>query len=447
MESYSHPKTLIKGWTNDPIPNFSLSASGLIILADLSTVARRTALRGGSSWLDFLLLVPGLHYQQAADELAHGETAALSAIEVLRDGRPVSHQIVNRAVVSYILRSAREGTTVVLDVGEIPVRSRGWRARGPRADVYAMKGGGRRRDLPDLGWAAHLLYLASPVLTCVAAVLIVMLGDFWALAFLIGLMISRILNIFVIKQRSRAKPQILPPPFSQPIQPSTTARITQYVIDIDPATTVILRGLSTDLQALTTTVWLRPKTHVEGYLEATAKVLVYLVAACSGNATQAGNLILLVLVLVSAGLLALSNAQVKSLMNGGRIVAPSPEDGFTGGAGGGVGGLGGGGGRRRQVRGGMRGGRGGGRISGGNAAYRRDAARRQSTETWPGSSDLSSLNGMEDSAEKGEAGDVMRRSSFTVDDAVDYRVHIDTRLGTLDVVARRDRDQRTPGMF
>ncbi|ROW10227.1 hypothetical protein VMCG_01968 [Cytospora schulzeri] len=404
MDEYSHPKTLIQGWNNTPIPNFSLSASGLIILADLSTVAQRTALRGGSSWFDFLLLVPGLHYQQAANELHHGETAVLPAIEVGRDGTPVSHSIVNRAVVSYVLRSAREGRTVVLDVGELPVKTPGWRARG-----------------------------------------------LWALGLLLALMASRILNIYVIKQRSRTPkppppPKTLPPPFSSHSHShpnNNSSRITQYIIDIDPTTTVILRGLSTDLQALTTTVWLRPKTHVEGYLEATAKVLVYLVAACSGNATQAGNIILLVLVLVSAGLLALSNAQVKGLRNGGRVVAPSPpeDDKLTGGGGGG--GAGGRCGRCSH-----------GRVSGGgdltttmttttNGRRRRSVRRREGRETWPlGDNELSRLDGMEDSVEKGEAGDVFGGSYTTGDDPVDYRVQLDTRLGTLEVVATRDRDKR-----
>ncbi|KAH8762089.1 hypothetical protein F5883DRAFT_605928 [Diaporthe sp. PMI_573] len=326
--------TLIPGWTNTPIPNFSLSAAGLLVLADLNTIAQRTSLRGGSSWFDSLLLAPGLHYQQAADEVAHGDAKTLVAVEIQPDGKPASHQIVNHAVVNYVLRTAKEGETVVLDVGEIPVKSRSWRAGraargGQRSSVYAG-GWGRRGGgvaLPDLGWTAHLLYLASPLLTCVAIVLIVLVGDWWALALIAALMLSRILNIFVIKQRSRPKPKVLPPPFSHPLSLDLrVARITQYSINISPVTTVILRGLSSDLQALTTTVWLRPKTHAEGYLEAIAKVLVYLVAACSGNATQAGNLIMLVLLLVSGGLLALSNASVTGLRNAGKVVAPSPED-------------------------------------------------------------------------------------------------------------------------
>lgn len=239
-------------------------------------------------------------------------------------------------------------------------------------------------------------------------------------------MVSRILNIFVIKQRSRQKPKALPPPFSQPVSPKAD-RITQYTVDIAPDTAVVLRGLSSGLRALTTTVWLRPKTPVEGYLEATAKVLVYLVAACSGNATQAGNLVMLVLVLASAGLLALSNAQVRGLRSGGRAVAPPPaRDKLTGGRGARCGGC--------------------SRAPGGNPADRRGAPRREVAEAWPLSSDISSMNGMEDSVEKGEAGDGLGRS-YIDEDPVNYRVQLDTRLGTLEVVARRDRDKRIHGGY
>lgn len=171
--------TLIPGWTNTPIPNFSLSAAGLLVLADLNTIAQRTSLRGGSSWFDSLLLAPGLHYQQAADEVAHGDAKTLVAVEIQPDGKPASHQIVNQAVVNYVLRTAKEGETVVLDVGEIPVKSRSWRTGRKRASVYAggRGGGGGGVVLPDLGWTAHLLYLASPLLTCVAIVMIILVGD------------------------------------------------------------------------------------------------------------------------------------------------------------------------------------------------------------------------------------------------------------------------------
>lgn len=175
--TYFDPTPLIPGWTTHPIPSFTLSAAGLLVLADLSTVAQRTALRGGSSWFDSLLLVPGLHYQQAADELARGEGAAvLIAVEDSgSDGAVLSHRIVNQAVVNYVLRIAKEGETVLLDVGAVPSRSR---TRGTTKSQRAVLYAGQEADHgQELSWAAHLLYLASPALTCVAVVLIVLLSD------------------------------------------------------------------------------------------------------------------------------------------------------------------------------------------------------------------------------------------------------------------------------
>lgn len=171
----------IPGWSSQPIPHFSLSASGLIVLADLSTIAQRTALRGGSSWLDSLLLAPGLHYQQAADDLFRGEGAqVLTAVELDRDGKPTAHRIVNQAVVSYVLRVAKEGRTVVLDVGEISLKRRSWtthRKESARRGQRAMLYGGSAQVEESLSVAAQLLYVASPVLTCVAIVLVVLLKD------------------------------------------------------------------------------------------------------------------------------------------------------------------------------------------------------------------------------------------------------------------------------
>lgn len=79
------------------------------------------------------------------------------------------------------------------------------------------------------------------------------------------------------------------------------------------------------LQAITTSAWLAAPTHVEGYLEAAAKLLVYLVAALSGNMSQAGALVFMGLLLVTAGLLGLSNAHAKSFRMHGRIAAPTQE--------------------------------------------------------------------------------------------------------------------------
>lgn len=246
-------------------------------------------------------------------------------------------------------------------------------------------------------------------------------------------MTSRLLNIIVIKSRSRPKAPILPYPFTQPTA-VTVPRITQYTITLHDhpphSTVVVLRGLSTDLYALTTTVWLRPKTPVEGYLEATAKMLVYVVAAVSGNATQAGNLVMMALLLTSAGLLALSNARVTGLRNGGRMLAPSPEERYGGGRGNGTGKYGSGSGGHAG------GGDGGASVGGGRNVYVQDPRREDTGETWPTTSEASSLN---DSLEKGPVGRGGLRRTFPSDDSVEYEVQLETRMGRVEVSALRDR--------
>jgi len=323
-------------WTTHPIPGVSLSAGGLLALADLSTVGMRTVITGGSSWLDTLLLAPGLHYQQAADELARrsSSNAMLSAVEQIRGHQSVTFNINNAATTNYIQRIAKPGETVTLDVGLRLRRSQS----GLHATIWAVD------DIPDLGWLSHVFYLMSPVLTIAAIILTVLLRDFWALGSLLALMSSRLLNIWVIKQRT--KHHSAPPPTSnlesseestdsdQPNSASTAtvttprhrhlrARLTEYVVSLgDGKSSVKLRGTPDDLKAITADAWLRSKTHVEGYLEAVAKLIVFLVAAVSGNMTQAGAIVMMTLLLITTGLLALSNANAKSFRINGRVAVP-----------------------------------------------------------------------------------------------------------------------------
>ncbi|KAK4447493.1 hypothetical protein QBC34DRAFT_129279 [Podospora aff. communis PSN243] len=324
-------------WTTHPIPGVSLSAGGLLALADLSTVGMRTVITGGSSWLDTLLLAPGLHYQQAADELARrtSSNAILSAVEPIHGTHSVTLFINNAATASYIQRIAKPGETVTLSVGLRLRRSQS----GLHATIFAVN------DIPDLGWLSHVFYLISPALTIAALVLTVLLRDWWALGSLLALMISRMLNIWVIKQRTKhhASPR-QPPPI--PTEPSTDsdqtttstpgaasphphlARLTEYIVSLSDGrpSTVKLRGTSDDLRAVTAESWLRSKTHLEGYLEAAAKLIVFLVAAVSGNMTQAGAIAMMALLLVTAGLLALSNANAKAFRINGRVAAPEEEE-------------------------------------------------------------------------------------------------------------------------
>lgn len=167
-------------WTTEPIPGVSLSAAGLLALANLSTTAKRTAISGGCNWLDAVVLVPGLHYNQAADKLEDAGSSGtspsfLSAVETVQDGQNLTFPVRNTATANYIRRIARPGQTVTLDVGCPPNTTSRFRLRrsksGRHATLYAGHG------MSDLGWVSQVLYLASPVLTLVAFAFIVLLRD------------------------------------------------------------------------------------------------------------------------------------------------------------------------------------------------------------------------------------------------------------------------------
>lgn len=343
----------ISSWTSTPIPNLALSAGGLLALADLNTIAQRTAITGGSSWLDALVLAPGLHYQQAADSLDQQSAPALSAelglvaaIETTT-GEVRRYVINNIAMVNYLKRlwldGGEDNGVVTLGVGLVEDGD----LDTLRRRLTGLLGRKQRRNpLPpalrgifEMDWLSHVLYLFSPLLTITAITFQVLLQDWWGLAFIVALMISRILNIWCIKERSR-----LPKPLmaslkskiasvSNRLHPPTLkredSRLTHYTIDLGSGRRVIMRGLDVDLQAVTTQAWMRSKTNFDGYLEAMSKLIVYLVAAFSGNLTQAGAIVLMALLLASAGLLGLSNAHSRQLQVHGRRVVRLRVDNGT----------------------------------------------------------------------------------------------------------------------
>lgn len=139
-------------------------------------------------------------------------------------------------------------------------------------------------------------------------------------------MLSRVLNIWIIKQRTKWPKIPRPDPNMSEPNPENSDLLTEYVVDLGHGRVVCMRGLASDLQAITRTSWLRDQTHVEGYLEAAAKLTVYLVAAFSGNLSQIGSIIFLGLLLITAGLLGLSNAHAKALSMYGRLAAPTTEN-------------------------------------------------------------------------------------------------------------------------
>ncbi|KAJ4263581.1 hypothetical protein NW762_006401 [Fusarium torreyae] len=166
-------------------------------------------------------------------------------------------------------------------------------------------------SLSDVDWFSHLLYLGSPLITFSSIAFMVILQDWWGFAIVVTLMVSRILNIWAIKQRMS--------PSDPPTEGITMA---EYSIDLGGGHSVRLRGPDADLQALVTHAWLRAPSSLEGYFEAAAKLMVYMSAALGGNMTQAGAIVLIGLLLSSAALLGLSNAHARGFRMHGRYAMP-----------------------------------------------------------------------------------------------------------------------------
>ncbi|WZH40582.1 hypothetical protein QYS62_001519 [Fusarium acuminatum] len=313
-------RSLIPSWSTTPIPNITLSASGLLVLADLRTISRRTALTGGSSWIDALVLAPGLHYQQACDDLEREAPVGLIALSTQALGE-IQYAVKNTMTANYLKSLCRDGAEeiVTLNVGlDTPwdvIKIIGKVIENRRVIDEEEEDDDADHDdwgsLSDVDWLSHLFYLGSPLITSTSVTFMIIFEDWWGLAILLTLITSRILNIWAIKQR-------MTPSTSSP----ESIAMTEYRIDLGGGHSVRLRGPDADLQALVTHAWLRAQSSLEGYLEATAKLMVYMSAALGGNMTQAGSIVLIGLLVLSAALLGLSNAHARGFRMHGRYAMP-----------------------------------------------------------------------------------------------------------------------------
>lgn len=284
-----HERQQPKQWSKISFPGVSLDAAGLIFLADLTTIAKHTALNGTSSFLDLFVLCPGIHRQQYATELNGGElppTAALTSGYVFR--------IENQATVFYMQKMGVSGHLVTLRVEE-------------------LKPGGKMPEPMDVRKAAtlaSLLYITPVSLTLTALAFVILMEDWWALAVLLILILARTLNAIVVKRRSV-------PGWKGVKEPSVKGDL---LVLLSQDRWIRLQGPVDALKAVTAGQWLRDTTFWEGSLTAIATLLVYINAALTTNASQAGEITILALLLLSVGLVAMSNELQESLyMHGCRI--------------------------------------------------------------------------------------------------------------------------------
>lgn len=275
-------------FTEGTITGISLDAANLVALADLKTIAHRTALIGSASILDVLFLAPGIHCQQAASEVNQGEYPATGAMTT-----GYVFRVENQATVNFLQRIGKPGhlTNVIVS--------------GERKKPYGLF-----LELLRSAPLASLLYLSGLACTITVIVLLAVIHDGWALGVLGMLMFARLLNVAVIKRRSVLG-------WKGALEPDVEGDL---LIIVSQDRWIRMRGMVDDLKIVTAGQWLRELTTIESFVVSFATLLVYGSAALAGNASTIGSLLMGLLLLVSAGILGVCNAATSELRMFDRVV-------------------------------------------------------------------------------------------------------------------------------
>lgn len=271
----------LRDWISEGLSLIPLDLVGLVALADLSDVARRTAVTGTSTLIDVLVLCPGFHRQQDAPNLNGGEypiCAAMTTGYVFR--------VENEAIVSYLQKVGRSGYLTRLTVSN------------------------RSSTLFGASMISVIAYLGGILLSVTTMVLLFLLDDLHGLAFVGVLVFVRLVNVMIIQSRAVMgwKGE------SEPGQRS------DLIILLSQDRWVRLQGTVDDVKAVTSGQWLRELTTIESTCITFTTLVMYLNVSVAARATQEGKILLAILLFSSAGLLGLGNEYTGSLRMYGRTI-------------------------------------------------------------------------------------------------------------------------------
>ena len=187
------------------------------------------------------------------------------------------------------------GHLVTMSVEELPT---------PRGRILDLK------SINKVLTTSFLLTVTPAFLTLIALAFVVLIEDWWALTVLLILIFARTLNAIVIRRRSV-------PGWKGVKEPDVKGDL---LVLLSQDRWVRLQGPVDALKAVTAGQWLRDTTFWEGSLTAMATLMIYINAAVTVNASQAGEIIILALLLLSVGLVAVGNEKQESLyMHGCKI--------------------------------------------------------------------------------------------------------------------------------
>lgn len=273
-----------------------LDAAGIVALADLTTIQQRTALTGNAVFLDALVLCPGIHMQQKSPELNLGEYPACAALTT-----GYVFRIENSAMVYYLQQVSKTGQLTTLVVSSMNSKD---------------------DDLLSAMFSHHNITptssLAYGLIVSLTAVVIIFIGlseDWWGIVVLGLLILARLCNIVVIRRRSK-------PTWVGACEPGVNGDL---LVLLSQDRWVRIQGTVDDLKLVTSGQWLRDETRTESWATALATLIVYLDAALVSNLTKLSQILLLVLLTASAGLLAIANSATKNLQMHGKIVSVSGD--------------------------------------------------------------------------------------------------------------------------
>ena len=263
------------------IPDMShftpFSLVGLIALADLDMVARRTAFGGTAAWLDTLVLCPGLHLQHQAANFNNGEFPACAAMTT-----GYVFRVENPATVFYLQSVSETGKLTSISVS-------------------------KAASQPQEG--AHLLYLAAGLLASTLYFL-GSLGDWWALSYLFALILVRFVNTALIRTQARVDWH----------GQSEPGQLGDLFILLSYDRWVRIRGEVDDLKAVTSGRWLRRAAPFENFMSGCATLLAYAAPTLAANATVEGQVNIAILLMGNAAALATANYLTNSLRMKERVL-------------------------------------------------------------------------------------------------------------------------------
>ena len=254
-----------------------LSLVGLLALADLDIVARRTAYNGTSAWLDTLVLCPGLHRQHLASNFNNGEFPACAAMTT-----GYVFRIENPATVFYLQSVGETGKLTSISVS--------------KADTRFSKGD-------------QLLNIAAAS-SVIASALLILVSDWWAVSYLLTLAVVRFINTALVRAQAREDWH----------GQSEPGHMGDLFVLLSYDRWVRVWGEVDDLKSVTSGRWLHQPTTFQDAMSAGATLMAYAAPALAANATLQGQILIAVLLLGNAAALATVNHLTTSLRMKGRTL-------------------------------------------------------------------------------------------------------------------------------